>query len=163
MILPEKICLRGLKDSKQLSASQREELFNLIREGASAWGIGIVRHEAIDQMNILRASLLAMEKAVSRLAITPDYILIDGTAPIKTLIPQLPLKYGDTLCASIAAASIIAKVIRDRVMRVVDKLYPQYCFAKNKGYGTQEHLTALREYGPCPWHRKTFRGVKELL
>lgn len=163
VILPEKAYFRGLNDSKQLTPGRREELFSLMRQRASAWGIGIVPHEEIDQMNILRASLLAMEKAVSRLAITPDYILIDGTFPIKSPILQLPLKHGDTLCASIAAASIIAKVIRDRIMRALDQLYPEYRFGKHKGYATQEHLAALREYGPCPWHRKTFRGVKELL
>jgi ribonuclease HII len=163
VILPEKISLMGLKDSKQLSPSKREKLFNLIQQRASAWSIGIVRHDMIDRMNILRASLLAMEKAVSRLAIIPDYILIDGTFPIGNSIPQLSLKHGDALCACIAAASIVAKVIRDRIMRAVDQLYPEYAFGKNKGYPTQEHLSALKVYGPCPWHRKTFRGVKELL
>ena len=103
-------------------------------------------------------------KNAFRIQDTKYIILVDGNKKIPNLsLYQKAIIGGDRISKSISAASIIAKVIRDRVMRVVDKLYPQYCFAKNKGYGTQEHLTALREYGPCPWHRKTFRGVKELL
>jgi ribonuclease HII len=163
VILPQGINLPGLRDSKQVPPSQRLDLFKLIRKKSLTWGLGIVPQGYIDQTNILKASLLAMEKAVSRLSLTPDYLLIDGISSINSTIPQSALKQGDARCPSIAAASILAKVIRDRIMEAIDLLYPQYGFSRNKGYGTREHIEALKEYGPCPWHRKTFRRVKELL
>jgi len=161
VILSTPHLLPGLDDSKRLTPKKRTELFHLIKAGAISWGVGIVPPPQIDATNILQATLLAMEKAVQRLRIRPDYLLIDGLVPINSPLPQSAIRHGDRICPAIAAASIVAKVIRDKIMEAIDRLYPQYGFSKNKGYGTRWHLEALRNYGPCPWHRRTFRGVAD--
>ena len=145
-----------IRDSKQLTAKKRELLFHTIRQGAAAWGWAAVDHHEIDCINILQASLKAMQRAVESLGVTPDYLLIDGIYPIATSIPQTPLKKGDQKSLATSAASIMAKVIRDSIMQHYHERYPHYNFAKNKGYGTEEHRKALAMYGPCPIHRKTF-------
>ncbi|MER3446913.1 MAG: ribonuclease HII [Candidatus Dadabacteria bacterium] len=159
VILPEGCEIDGLNDSKKLSAGKRESLFHQIKSLAIVTGIGIVEPEEIDRINILRATLLAMEIAVKNLSPQPDYLLIDGNTRIPLLIPQETVVKGDSRCCSIAAASIIAKVIRDSIMDDYHNIYPQYNFKKHKGYPTQEHFDALRRFGSCPIHRKTFKGV----
>jgi ribonuclease HII len=155
--------IEGVNDSKKLTARKREQLYELIMENALAVGIGSCSPELIDQINILQATRKAMLDAVNQLDTQPDYILIDGITPIATSIRQQTIKQGDSRSASIAAASIIAKVTRDRIMADYDKEFPQFGFAGHKGYGSASHLAALRTYGPSPIHRKTFGGVKELL
>lgn len=159
VILPEGCEIDGLNDSKKLSAEKRESLFHQIKSLAIVTGIGIVEPEEIDRINILRATLLAMEIAVKNLSPQPDYLLIDGNTRTSLLIPQQTVVKGDSRCCSIAAASIIAKVIRDSIMDDYHKIYPEYNFKKHKGYPTKEHFEALRRFGPCPIHRKTFKGV----
>ena len=151
----------GVNDSKKLSEAKRERLYDQIMLKARAVGIGQVNAEVIDQINILQATRQAMLHAVQNLAISPDYLLIDGITTIATTIPQQTIKQGDSRSASIAAASIIAKVTRDRLMLQYDTLYPVYQFARNKGYGSAVHLTAIRQHGPSALHRMTFAGVKE--
>ncbi|MGH7324901.1 MAG: ribonuclease HII [Candidatus Rokuibacteriota bacterium] len=148
--------IRRLADSKLLTAERREELFHLIREHALAVGIGVVDHEIIDRVNILRATRLAMLEAVRRLAIVPDLIITDFVALPDVGCPQRNLVDGDARCASVAAASIVAKVTRDRLMVDLDGQYPDYGFARHKGYGTPEHLAALDRHGLCPFHRRSF-------
>ena len=159
VILPRQHSLPEVLDSKKLSPSLREELFHVIRRESLSFGIGIVDQWEIDRINIHRASLRAMEIAVSHLDGPVDYLLIDGIHSIKSSIPQLPVKHGDFLSPVIGAASVLAKVIRDRLMERYHQLYPLYNFAKNKGYGTEEHREALQAYGHCSLHRKTFVGV----
>lgn len=161
VILPEKVQLDHLDDSKRLSPGRREELFGTIYEKAVSIGIGLVDPVEIDRINILQASLLSMRMAVANLHPPPDYLLIDGTFPIKSILPQQAVKHGDRRCLSIAAASIIAKVTRDRLMRLYDREFPEFGFGKHKGYGTKAHRAAIRTFGCCPIHRKTFRGVRE--
>jgi ribonuclease HII len=163
VILPEQFDLPGLTDSKKLSAPKREVLFSLIRCQAAAVGVGIVSAEVIDQINILQATLRAMSLAVQRLRITADFILIDGISPIPLPVAQQTLKKGDSRSLSISAASIIAKVVRDRLMVAYDRRYPGYGLAKHKGYGTAEHMAVIARLGPSPLHRKTFAGVREHL
>ena len=160
-ILPQGFYLPHLDDSKRLSPRKREELFDAIYEQAVAIGIGIVDPAEIDRINILQAALLSMHIAVDNLRPAPDYLLVDGTFRIRTPLPQQAIKHGDRRSASIAAASIIAKVTRDRLMKHYDEDFPEYCFGKNKGYGTEEHRSAIRTFGYCSIHRKTFRGVRE--
>jgi len=160
-ILPQEFCLPHLDDSKKVSPKRREQLFDSIYEQAVSIGIGIVDSAEIDRINILQAALLSMHMAVQNLKPAPDYLLVDGTFPIRSLVPQQIVKHGDRRCAAIAAASIIAKVTRDRLMRIYDEEFPEYCFGKNKGYGTEEHRAAIRTFGHCWIHRKTFRGVRE--
>jgi ribonuclease HII len=160
-ILPQQFSLPHLDDSKKLSPKKREQLFDGIYEQAISIGIGIVDPAEIDRINILQATLLSMHMAVHNLKPAPDYLLVDGTFPIRSPIPQKVVKRGDRRCATIAAASIIAKVTRDRLMRIYDQEFPEYCFGKNKGYGTEEHRVAIRTFGHCWIHRKTFRGVRE--
>jgi ribonuclease HII len=160
-ILPEEFCLPHLDDSKRLSPKRREQLFDAIYEQAVSVGIGIVDPAEIDRINILQATLLSMHMAVDNLRPGADYLLVDGIFPIRSRLPQQVIKQGDRHCTSIAAASIIAKVTRDRLMRLYDEEFPEYCFGKNKGYGTEEHRAAIRTFGYCWIHRKTFRGVKE--
>jgi ribonuclease HII len=160
-ILPEEFCLPHLDDSKRLSPKRRERLFDAIYEQAVSIGIGIVDPAEIDRINILQATLLSMHMAVDNLRPGADYLLVDGIFPIRSRLPQQVIKHGDRHCTSIAAASIIAKVTRDRLMRLYDEEFPEYCFGKNKGYGTEEHRAAIRTFGYCWIHRKTFRGVKE--
>lgn len=160
VILPVGLRINGVNDSKQLSAHQREQLFKQITATALTIGIGRVDAATIDRINILQATRLAMLQAVEALTIQPDRLLIDGISTIDLPVPQLTIKQGDSLSASIAAASIIAKVTRDRLMADYDTQYPLYGFIRHKGYGSQQHLEALRLHGPCPIHRRTFRGVR---
>lgn len=161
VILPSDFDLPGLTDSKKLSARQREILYPMIRKQAVAVGVGLVSADGIDRYNILQATLQSMQQAVFRLNCSADYLLVDGISPIPTSIPQQTLKKGDLRSLSISAASIVAKVVRDRIMLAYDKQYPEYGFARHKGYGSAEHMKAIAQCGPSPLHRKTFRGVKE--
>ncbi len=157
VILPEGIEIEGVNDSKKLSPKRREALFDIITEKAVASCIATASIAEIDEINILQASLLAMRRAVEGLAVRPDLILVDGNQdPVFAGIPTQLIVGGDGKSASIAAASILAKVARDRYMRELDARYPQYCFAKHKGYGTKLHYQMLREHGVSPVHRKTF-------
>jgi len=159
VIIPKGIILSGVKDSKKMTVKAREKACYVINKYSIAIGIGVVSHRAIDEFNILNASLEAMKRALLSLDPAPEYALIDGIHKIPVIIPQKCIKKGDQLSHSISAASIIAKVYRDRVMCSYHLSYPEYGFNKNKGYGTASHLAALRQYGPCPIHRLTFRGV----
>ena len=161
VILPKGRTLAGVDDSKKLSPYRREQLYDIIISQALAVGIGIVEPDVIDRVNILQATRRAMLQAVLQLAPSPDFLLIDGITPIDSSIPQKTVKKGDSLSLSIAAASIVAKVTRDRLMREMDHIYPGYSFAGHKGYGSALHLEAIRRLGPCPIHRLTFGGVKE--
>lgn len=164
VILASHGAVAGIDDSKKLTAVQREELFQKIRESAVAAGVGQASVQEIDTHNIYRASQMAMERAVAALGEKPDYLLTDAM-PLPSLktTPQLPLTHGDALSLSIAAASIIAKVTRDRMMRELHQRYPQYGFEDHKGYGTEVHLRALETHGPCPEHRVSFGPVFEVL
>jgi ribonuclease HII len=150
-----------INDSKQLSARKREYLYDVINKEAIAIGIGTADADVIDRINILQASLLSMREAVLELSLPPDFLLIDGLHTIPLQTPQKPLVKGDTLSVSIAAASIIAKVSRDRIMEMYHRQFPRYNFLRNKGYGTKEHRAAILEFGMCKIHRKTFH-VKNL-
>jgi ribonuclease HII len=152
--------IEGVNDSKKLSENRREQLFELIMTHAVAVGVGLADAETIDRINILQATRQAMLEAVQTLIAPPDYLLIDGITTIASPLPQQTIKQGDSRSASIAAASIIAKVTRDRLMLDYDQLYPAYGFARHKGYGSATHLTALQKNGPCPIHRMTFARVK---
>ena len=164
MILPADVDLPGVDDSKKLSPMKREELYHKIKDEALDFGIGIVSEKEIDRLNILRASLKAMHQAVSSLKDRPDFILIDGNQKIPELkLPQLPVVKGDSLSLSCAAASIIAKVERDNWMKKMHRKYPQFSFDQNKGYSSRKHLEALKEFGPCKIHRRSFRRVMECL
>lgn len=161
VILPENCQIKGLNDSKKLSEEKRNQVFKIIRQKALAIGIGIVNENVIDRINILQATKAAMVDAVSQLSRKPDFLLIDGNQNINSPIPQLAVIKGDALSASIAGASIIAKVTRDKMMVDYHRIYPQYGFGHHKGYGTKEHLVKIGKYGPCKIHRKTFKRVKE--
>lgn len=150
-----------INDSKQLSASTREKLFEIIEKDAVAIGMKVIDADIIDHVNILQASLQAMREAVLELTVSPDFLLVDGLHRIPIMTPQKPLVRGDSLSISIAAASIMAKVTRDRIMEIYHRQFPQYNFQKNKGYGTKEHLDAIRQFGVCKIHRKSFH-VKNL-
>jgi ribonuclease HII len=163
VILPEDGIGERLFDSKKISSKKREHLCKIILAEAQGVGIGMIGQEEIDLLNILQATLKAMALAIEHLPIPPDFILIDGPQGITLPIPQKPIRKGDQLCNSIAAASIIAKVTRDRMMLECHQKYPQYNFARHKGYGTKEHRKAIEKFGVCELHRKTFRGVKEYL
>lgn len=159
-------CLRlfaGVRDSKQLSAAQRERLYTVVMEHAVGVGVGIISVESIDRYNILRATRLAMQQALAALPVRPSYLLLDAVKLPAVRLPQLALIKGDARCLSIAAASIIAKVTRDRLMHTLDAQYPGYGFAQHKGYGTPEHKRALADLGPSPVHRRTFAPVRALL
>lgn len=163
-ILPVGRSFAHLNDSKQLSAALREQLYQeLTQTPHLLYGIGVVDPLAIDQINILQATFLAMQKAVRALAMAPDYLLIDGNQTPSFEIPIECLVRGDALSVSIAAASILAKVTRDRMMAECDSQWPQYGFKKHKGYGTKAHLEAIRIHGPCPVHRTSFEPVKSYL
>jgi ribonuclease HII len=162
-ILPAKFELIGLNDSKQLTESRREKLFREIKEQALGYAIGSAEPAEIDALNILQATKLAMKRAIANLKIRPHFLLIDALELKDIKIPQRGIIGGDAICASIAAASIVAKVSRDQWMTELHELYPEYGFAKNKGYGTKEHLEALRRLGPCPLHRRTFAPVGQEL
>jgi len=155
VILPPECDLPGLNDSKKLKAEERQRLAALIKEQALAWSVGVVDHQEIDRINILQATKQAMLAALGQMSRRPHYLLIDALQ-LETDIPQEGIIHGDSLSASIAAASILAKTFRDELMEAVDLLYPEYGFAEHKGYGTPRHYEALRRWGPCPIHRKTF-------
>jgi ribonuclease HII len=164
VVLPEGLLIPGVTDSKQLSEDQRESLYLLITGSAIAYGIGIVDERTIDDINIREASIIAMERALEAITPAPDHLLIDGNFTLPRIpIPQRPIIKGDCLSHSIAAASILAKVTRDRLMRDLHERYPQYNFLKHKGYGTKEHMEMIRLHGPCDAHRKSFQPVAEML
>ncbi len=157
VILPTDLEIEGLNDSKKLTEKKREALYDIIIEKALAYGIAMVSEKEIDEINILQATFLAMKGAVEAMELTPDYVLIDGNR--EPDLGQLPVKTivkGDSRSANIAAASILAKVTRDRYMMEMDREYPQYGFAVHKGYGTKKHYEALTEHGHCPIHRLSF-------
>ena len=156
VILPPDVELPGLNDSKKLSEKKRELLFPLIQEQAVAWSVAFASVEEIEELNILRATFLAMNRAIAGLNVKPDLALIDGNQNREIAMPSRTVIHGDARCACIAAASILAKVSRDRLMKELAVRYPQYGFEKHKGYGTKAHYAALREYGPCPIHRRSF-------
>jgi ribonuclease HII len=155
-ILPAGLVLEGLNDSKKLTPKKRDLLFDAIRENAIAYAIAEASVEEIDELNILEATLLAMRRAIEGLSIKADFALIDGNIDRDFPIPARAVIHGDAISPSIAAASILAKVTRDRQCIEFDRAYPQYGIAKHKGYGTKVHMDALREYGPSPIHRKQF-------
>lgn len=156
VILPPGMEIPGLNDSKKLSDKKRRELFPIIKEQAIAYGIGLADHCEIDQINILQATFLAMERALAQLSVKPELALIDGNRQKDFGIDSTTIVQGDSLSANIAAASVLAKVTRDDIMLEMDKEYPQYSFAIHKGYGTKAHYEALTKYGPSPIHRMTF-------
>ncbi len=161
VILPENTVIDGVNDSKKLSEKKREELFDVIKETALSYCVAWSSVEEIENINILNAAMLAMKRAVEGLKISADYALIDGNRLPELNIPALAVIKGDSLSMSIASASILAKVSRDRLMREYDKKYPQYGFAVHKGYGTKLHKEALLKYGPCEIHRPSF--LKKIL
>jgi len=156
VILPRDCKILYLNDSKQLSAKKRDELYDVIMENAVAVGIGMASPERIDEINILQATYEAMRQAISKLSVQPQLFLNDAVTIPEVQIPQVPIIKGDAKSVSIAAASIVAKVTRDRMMEEYDKVLPEYGFASNKGYGSAAHIEALKKYGPSPIHRKTF-------
>ncbi|SHK27532.1 RNase HII [Desulfatibacillum alkenivorans DSM 16219] len=159
VVLPGNADLPGVDDSKKLTPKKRDALFESIYEQAIGIGIGIIDPVEIDRINILQAALLSMLVSVENLEPAPDYLLIDGPFGIKSFLPQTPIKHGDSLSISIAAASIVAKVTRDRLMERYDQEFPAFGFAKHKGYGTKAHREAISLNGPCSIHRFSFRGV----
>lgn len=163
VVLPDDYRLPGLTDSKKLTPLQRDRLLPLIKQQALAIGLGIVNAEQIDRLNILQATLKAMSLAVERLRKPADFLLIDGITPVPNGLPQQTLKQGDSRSASIAAASVVAKVLRDRMMLAYHRRFPVYGFDRHKGYGSREHCQAIAVNGPCPIHRRSFAGVKEYL
>ena len=157
VIMPADSMIEGVNDSKKVSEKKREKLYDLILEEAVSYGIGIIYQDEIDKINILQATKKGLTEAVEQMDIKPDLIMVDALTGIDTLgIPYHSIIKGDAKCYSISAASIIAKVTRDRIMREWDKVYPEYGFASHKGYGTAKHISALKEYGPCPIHRRSF-------
>ena len=159
VVLPRDLSIRGIDDSKKLTAERREELFGLIRRDAVAVGTGIVSESVIDEINILRATHRAMREALAGLGVTPDHVLMDGDPVPELGFPQTAINQGDSKSTAIAAASIIAKVTRDRMLVGLDEKYPGYGFARHKGYGTKEHISALMRLGPCEIHRRSFGVV----
>lgn len=158
VILPKNEKILYLNDSKQLSKKKREELYDIIIDKAVAYGIGIVSEERIDEINILQATYEAMRMAINNLSVKPDILLNDAVKIPGVDIKQIPIIKGDALSASIAAASIVAKVTRDRMMASYGEIYPEYDFGSNMGYGSAKHIAAIKEIGPCPIHRKSFIG-----
>ena len=157
VIMPRDSFIEGVNDSKKVSEKKRELLYDLITKEAIAWGVGIIDQKEIDRINILNATQEGLTTAIKNLEVKPDRIIVDALKGIDTLgIPYTYIIKGDAKCYSIAAASIIAKVTRDRIMRQWDEIYPQYGFEKHKGYGTAMHMQAIREYGLCPLHRRSF-------
>ncbi len=162
ILAPERLPV-GIKDSKQLSPGRRDDLYRVIMREALAVGTGVVSAHAIDSMNILEATMLAMTEAVRSLAVQPDVVLIDGTRVPDIGIPAASVIGGDRKCVSIAAASIVAKVTRDAFMERMDSIYPRYRFRVHKGYGTREHIDALHLYGPTRLHRYSFEPVRGMV
>ncbi len=158
VILPKDCDILYINDSKKLSEKKREELYDIIMEKAVATGIGYASVERIDEINILQATFEAMREAISKLGVSPDILLNDAVTIPQIDIRQVPIIKGDAKSISIGAASIIAKVTRDRLMVDYDTVFPEYGFASNKGYGSAQHIDAIKKYGPCPIHRRTFIG-----
>jgi len=157
VILPQNSMIEGVNDSKKISEKKREKIYENIISEAISYGIGIIYQEEIDEINILQATKKGLNLAVKQMEIKPNIILVDALNEIDTCgIPYKSIIKGDAKCYSIAAASIIAKVTRDRIMREWDKVYPEYGFSSHKGYGTAKHIEALKKYGPCIIHRKSF-------
>ena len=157
VLLPQDSMIEGVNDSKKISEAKREKLYEIITNEAISYGVGIIYQDEIDEINILQATKKGVTQAIKQMAIKPNIIMVDALTGIDTLgIPYNSLIKGDAKCYSIAAASIIAKVTRDRIMREWDKVYPQYGFDSHKGYGTAKHIAALKEYGPSPIHRRSF-------
>lgn len=157
VIMPKDSMIEGVNDSKKVSEKKREELYDKIIEEAISYGVGIIDHNEIDEYNILNATKMGLTNSLKELTVKPDLILVDALKNMDTLgIPYKSIIKGDALCYSISAASIIAKVTRDRIMRQWDEVYPMYGFEKHKGYGTAAHISAIKEYGLCPIHRKSF-------
>ena len=157
VIMPENSMIEGVNDSKKVSEKKREKLYDLITEEAISYFVAIIDHDIIDNINILNATKQGVTQVIDMLDVKPDLILVDALTHINTRgIPYESIIKGDAKCYSISAASILAKVTRDRIMRQWDEIYPQYGFAKNKGYGTAMHIEAIRQYGLCPIHRKSF-------
>ena len=156
VIFPKEFVMYGVDDSKKLSARKREELFIMISQQAMSVGVGIIDHKVIDRINILQATHLAMQRALENLAVKPDYVLVDGNSFKHDTLRFQNIIGGDAKSFTIAAASIIAKVTRDRLMCELDAYFPQYGFAQHKGYGTPQHIEAIRTYGICEIHRKSF-------
>jgi len=163
VVLPASVDYAGLTDSKKLTLAQREHFFEVIQKSSLGFGVGVVDEETIDRINILQASLLAMQQAIEQLPVSPDILLIDGRQKVDSSVHQKTIIKGDACSWSIAAASVLAKVTRDRIMDEYHHRYPHYEFKKNKGYGTRMHRERIKEHGPCPIHRKSFKGVKEYL
>jgi len=163
VILPDRHRIKGLRDSKVVPRARREALYEQILDRAEAIGVGCVEVEVIDRINILQATKLAMREAIGRLAEAPDHLVIDALSLREVDLPQRPIIDGDAISASIAAASIVAKVTRDRICAEFDARYPAYGFARNKGYGTPRHVDALLREGPCEWHRRSFAPLRLLL
>ncbi len=161
VILPASFEVTGINDSKKITPEKRNYLYGEICRHALATATGMVDSVEIDKINILQATLLSMSMAVKNLAVRPDTLLIDGTFAIPSDLPQTTIAKGDSRSISIAAASIIAKVTRDRLMEKYDSTYPQFGFSKHKGYPVKAHKEAIKKFGPCPIHRRTFKGVKE--
>jgi ribonuclease HII len=163
VVLPPGFFLDGVRDSKQLTEKKRQRLYDIILRGALSWGLGVVEPSVIDRINIFQSTRLAMKEAVQQISPAADYLLIDGARAqrIQLSVTQETIIRGDTLSLSVASASIIAKVSRDRIMEIYHHQFPQYNFISNKGYGTKEHLEAIRCHGPCKIHRRSFKGVKE--
>jgi ribonuclease HII len=157
VILDDDFDAAGLNDSKKLDPRTREELFEAVTAGARAWAVGVTSARYIEKFNILNAALEAMARACARLAPAPEVLLVDGNRRVPTTLRQRTIVGGDGLCASIAAASIVAKVYRDRLMTLLDAKYPGYGFAAHKGYGTDNHLRAIANFGPSPAHRRSFK------
>jgi ribonuclease HII len=163
VVLPERHRIKGLRDSKVLTRARREALYSHILDRAESVGVGCVEVEVIDRINILQATKLAMTQALGRMAEQPDHLVIDALSLREVDLPQRPIIDGDAISASIAAASIVAKVTRDRICAEFDARYPAYGFARNKGYGTRRHVEALLNEGPCEWHRRSFAPLRILL
>lgn len=161
VIMPEGLIIEGVNDSKKLTAKKREKLFDIIKNEAVCYSVAFASASEIDEINILNATHLAMTRAVEGLEKVPEAVLVDGNSLPKWYYNSEAIVKGDAVCHSIACASILAKVSRDRLMLLEAEKYPQYSFEKHKGYGTKVHVQALKEYGPCPIHRKTF--LKKIL
>jgi ribonuclease HII len=156
VILPPGVYVPGLDDSKRLTPGARERAFGLVLENAVGWAIGVCTVEEIDRHNIYRATIIAMRKAILALGVKPDYVISDAVRIPDIPVPQWPVVKGDALSNCVAAASVVAKVTRDRMMMEIDREFPAYGFRRHKGYATPEHLGALRRFGPCPYHRSSF-------
>lgn len=163
VMLPPDVTIPGVNDSKQVPEAERDRLYDIILEQSVSHGIGIVDERTIDEVNIYQATIIAMRKALHPIDPPPDYLLIDAMTLPEVAIPQKPLVRGDARSHTIAAASIIAKVTRDRIMRDLHEKFPEYNFKKHKGYGTKEHLSLILKHGPCEAHRRSFQPISEML